>query len=166
MLKTLETTSRSEEDTLELGTVIGGILRPGDTVFMIGELGSGKTRLSKGIVSAAVGVPPEEVVSPTFTLINRFEGDFDVYHADLYRLAPDQTEWIGLEDALDQGGALIVEWAERLIHFQEDNLVIYIKFVEEPDSRQIILEWRDEGSWQNRIEPAVRALLKSQEEPK
>ena len=165
MLKTLEITSRSEDDTFELGTVIGGTLRPGDTVFMIGELGSGKTRLSKGIVSAAVGVPPEEVVSPTFTLINRFEGDFDVYHADLYRLAPDQTEGIGLEDALDQGGALIVEWAERLTHFQEDNLLIYMRFVQAPDSRQIILEWRDDGSWQNRLEPAVRAFLKRHEEP-
>jgi tRNA threonylcarbamoyladenosine biosynthesis protein TsaE len=163
MLKTLEITSESEEDTFELGIIIGRILKSGDTVLMIGELGSGKTRLSKGIVSAAANVPPEEVVSPTFTLINRFEGDFDVYHADLYRLAPDQTEGIGLEDALDQGGALIVEWAERLTDFQEDSLVIYLRFAPEPDSRNVVLEWNEEGSWKDRLEPAMTALLKKRE---
>jgi tRNA threonylcarbamoyladenosine biosynthesis protein TsaE len=159
MLKTLEITSRSEEDTFRLGTAIGGILRPGDTVFMIGELGSGKTRLAKGIVFAAAGIPPEEVVSPTFTLMNRFEGDFDVYHADLYRLAPDHVEGIGLEDALDQGGALIVEWAERIRSFEEDPLVVRIHFGAESDSRRISLEWQNEGSWGMRLEDAVKALL-------
>lgn len=161
MLKLIEITTRSEEDTFRLGTAIGRILRSGDIVFMIGELGSGKTRLAKGIVFAAIGIPPEEVVSPTFTLINRFEGAFDVYHADLYRLAPDQLEGIGLEDALDQGGALIVEWAERLGSFEEDPLVVRIEFGMESDSRKITLEWSADGSWRNRVERAIRAFEKA-----
>lgn len=161
MLKLIEITTRSEEDTFRLGTAIGRILRSGDIVFMIGELGSGKTRLAKGIVFAAVGIPPEEVVSPTFTLINRFEGAFDVYHADLYRLAPDQVEGIGLEDALDQGGALIVEWAERFGSFEEDPLVVRIEFGMESDSRKITLEWSADGSWRNRVERAIRAFEKA-----
>ncbi|MBI5250839.1 MAG: tRNA (adenosine(37)-N6)-threonylcarbamoyltransferase complex ATPase subunit type 1 TsaE [Desulfomonile tiedjei] len=159
MRKTFEITSKSESDTFELGNAIGRILKPGDTIFMLGELGSGKTRLAKGIVSAAVGIPQEEVVSPTFTLINCFEGDFDVYHADLYRLAPNQVEGIGLEDALDQGGALIVEWADRINAFQEDTLIVHIRFGEVPDSRIINLEWQADGTWRNRLESAARALF-------
>jgi tRNA threonylcarbamoyladenosine biosynthesis protein TsaE len=158
MLKTLEITSASEDDTFELGTLIGRLLRSGDTVLLMGELGSGKTRLAKGIVSAAADATPEEVVSPTFTLINQFQGTLDVYHADLYRLAPDQTEGIGLEDALDQGGALIVEWAERLTTFPEDSLAVYMRFAEDPDSRKIILEWNEDGSWQDRLEPVLDHL--------
>lgn len=158
MQKQIEICSRSEGDTFELGKLIGGILKPGNTVFMIGELGAGKTRLAKGIVSEATGIPPEEVVSPTFTLINRFGGNFDVYHADLYRLEMDQVEGIGMEEALDQGGALIVEWAERIPRIWEDTLVVHIRFAEAPDCRKILLEWRTDGPWGSKLEPAVKAL--------
>jgi tRNA threonylcarbamoyladenosine biosynthesis protein TsaE len=105
--------SSSEQETIRLGEALGTILKPLDTVLMIGQLGSGKTRLAKGMISAATGVSQNDVVSPTFTLINRFEGDFPVYHADLYRIESDQFDGIGLEDALEDGGALIGEWAER-----------------------------------------------------
>ena len=143
MLKEFETVTSSEQETIHLGATIGGMLRPGDLILLIGELGSGKTRLAKGIVSVATGIDPDEVVSPTFTLINCFEGLFQVCHADLYRIGSQQIEGIGLEDALDDGAALIVEWAEKIPELNEDSLRIYIMYHEEEYRRQFRLAWRE-----------------------
>ena len=85
-----ELTTNSEAETIALGSAIGAVLRPTDVIMIEGELGSGKTQLAKGIVSVAADVPTDDVVSPTFTLVNTFEGAFPVHHADLYRLEPDQ----------------------------------------------------------------------------
>jgi tRNA threonylcarbamoyladenosine biosynthesis protein TsaE len=156
MLNTLEIHTASEQETIRLGEAIGTILRPLDTVLMIGDLGSGKTRLAKGMISRATGVPPNEVVSPTFTLVNRFDGEFPVYHADLYRIESDQIYGIGLEDALEEGGALVIEWAEKAENFDEDPLTIFVQFGHEDDSRKIVLQWLGLGSWQDRIAQAVR----------
>ena len=151
MIASHEIRSSSEEETIELGTAIGEFLRAGDTILLLGELGSGKTRLAKGIISAAACIPDDEVVSPTFTLMNRFEGQFPVYHADLYRLEPDQIEGIGLEDAFEENGALIVEWAEKMTVMDADPLKISIYYAESRDGRLIVLEWLSEGSWHDRM---------------
>ena len=76
----------SEEMTIKLGESIGRVLREADVVFLIGELGAGKTRMAKGIVSSATQTDPDEVVSPTFTLVNTYEGHLTISHADLYRI--------------------------------------------------------------------------------
>jgi tRNA threonylcarbamoyladenosine biosynthesis protein TsaE len=146
-----EINTTSEEQTVALGLSIGRILEPGDIILLEGELGSGKTRLAKGIVSAAAGVSPDEVVSPTFTLINSYEGDFPVHHADLYRLEIGQVEGIGLEDTVDEGGALVVEWGEKIRGFGHDPLVISIRSSEDEEARRIVLKWRSGGSWSARI---------------
>ncbi len=151
MCERLEIETSSEEQTIELGAAVGKILRPGDVVLLVGDLGSGKTRLAKGIVAAATGVSPDEVVSPTFTLINCFEGDFPVHHADLYRLEPEAVGGIGLEDTVDEGGALVVEWAEKLHGFGHDPLRILIVPGEEENLRGIALVWDPLGSWAERI---------------
>ncbi|AFM25662.1 tRNA (adenosine(37)-N6)-threonylcarbamoyltransferase complex ATPase subunit type 1 TsaE [Desulfomonile tiedjei] len=151
MLRSVSLITRSEEETMEVGAALGRFLRPGDMVFLIGELGSGKTRLAKGLIAQATGAPREDVVSPTFTLMNRFEGDFDVYHADLYRLAPEHVESIGLEDALDQGGALLVEWAERISWTEDDALVVRFQAPDRTDTRIIVLEWQDRSPWRERM---------------
>jgi tRNA threonylcarbamoyladenosine biosynthesis protein TsaE len=156
MLNTVEIHTASEQETIRLGEAIGTILRPLDTVMMIGDLGSGKTRLAKGMISRATGVPPNEVVSPTFTLINRFDGEFPVYHADLYRIESDQIYGIGLEDALEEGGALVIEWAEKAEKFDEDPLTIFIQFGYEDDSRKIVLQWPENSSWDERIVAVLR----------
>ncbi len=155
MIDTMEIHTTSEHETIQLGEAVGTILRPLDTVMMIGKLGSGKTRLAKGMISAATGVSRDEVVSPTFTLMNRFDGDFPVYHADLYRIDSDQIDGIGLEDAMEEGGALIIEWAEKTNRLEEDSLTIFIDFGEEDDLRNIVLQWSDAGSWAERISEAV-----------
>jgi tRNA threonylcarbamoyladenosine biosynthesis protein TsaE len=152
MVKEFEIITSSEQETVRLGSTIGKTLRPGDLILLIGEVGAGKTRLAKGIVSAATGIDPDEVVSPTFTLINCFEGSFQVCHADLYRIEYPQIDGIGLEDALDGGAALVVEWAEKIPDLNEDPLRIYIRYHEEEDRRQFRLEWREDGLWHDRME--------------
>lgn len=151
MLKTMELKTCSEACTIELGAAIGRVLGPGDVIYLLGELGAGKTRLAKGIVSGATGVPEEEVVSPTFTLVHRFEGAFPVHHADLYRLDAGHVEGIGLDDALEEDGALVVEWAEKIEGFQSDPLKIHIRYGNGEDCREVTLEWADSGSWSGRL---------------
>ncbi|MEW6347582.1 MAG: tRNA (adenosine(37)-N6)-threonylcarbamoyltransferase complex ATPase subunit type 1 TsaE [Thermodesulfobacteriota bacterium] len=150
MYRVLEVTSRSEEETFELGCALGAFLQPGDTVLLYGDLGSGKTVLAKGIISRAAGVSSDEVVSPTFTLINSFEGPFPVHHADLYRLEPDMIDDIGLDETIDQGGALVVEWAEKLGWLGTDPLRVRLDRSSDAESREIRLEWDDEGPWKDR----------------
>lgn len=151
-----EIQTTSELETIRLGAAIGTMLEPLDRVLMIGKLGSGKTRLAKGMISAATGVSQNDVVSPTFTLINQFEGDFPVYHADLYRIESDQIDGIGLEDAVEEGGALIIEWAEKTKWSEEDSLTIFIEFGNEDDSRNLVFQWSDDGSWPERIVEILR----------
>jgi len=155
MRNTSEIRTSSEEETIQLGEAIGRVLKPGDTVHLVGDLGSGKTRLAKGIVSAATGVPPDEVVSPTFTLINRFDGAFPVHHADLYRVQGQDIYGIGLEDALEEGGALVVEWAEKIPEPEEDALTVSINYAGWSNNRRIVLEWRSDGSWDSRMDTVL-----------
>jgi len=150
-----ELTTNSEAETIALGSAIGASLKPGDVVMLEGELGSGKTRLAKGIVSAAVGVPQDEVVSPTFTLVNTFDGAFPVHHADLYRLESDQLGDLGFEDALDEGGALVIEWAEKLRSIWLDALLIVIRPARDEHSRLITIQCDPAGPWQERVEEVV-----------
>lgn len=161
MLQSMGLKTCSEGCTIELGAMIGRILRPGDVVLLMGELGAGKTRLAKGVVSGATGVPEDEVVSPTFTLIHRFEGAFPVHHADLYRLNASHVEGIGLDDALEEDGALVIEWAEKIQGFYSDPLTIRIQYGEEEDSREIMLEWAGSGSWGERLSSAIKTFAKS-----
>jgi tRNA threonylcarbamoyladenosine biosynthesis protein TsaE len=80
---------------------------------LVGPLGAGKTAFVKGL-AAGLGVPPREVVSPTFTLVHEHAGAVPLFHADLYRLAgPEQVAELGLDDYAARGGILAVEWAER-----------------------------------------------------
>ncbi len=161
MLQTVRLKTCSEGCTIELGATIGRILRPGDVVLLVGELGAGKTRLAKGIVSGATGVPQDDVVSPTFTLIHRFEGTFPVHHADLYRLDACHVEGIGLDDALEEDGALVIEWAEKIDGLHSDPLTIRIRYGKEEDSREVVMEWAESGSWDERLSSAMKAFTDS-----
>ena len=141
----------SESQTIEFGAALGRILTAGDVILIEGELGSGKTRLAKGIISTAAGVTEDEVVSPTFTLINTFEGDFPVHHADLYRIESDQVEGIGLEETVELGGALVVEWAEKIPGFGDDALRIVLLPGGNENARRIVFQWHESGSWCKRL---------------
>jgi tRNA threonylcarbamoyladenosine biosynthesis protein TsaE len=103
-----------EAATTALGARLASLLRRGDVVCLWGALGSGKSTLARGLIRALTG-PDEPVPSPTFTLIQTYDGpQFALAHLDLYRLkTAREIEEIGLEDALDEG-AVLIEWPERL----------------------------------------------------
>ncbi|MBI5522617.1 MAG: tRNA (adenosine(37)-N6)-threonylcarbamoyltransferase complex ATPase subunit type 1 TsaE [Desulfarculus sp.] len=108
----LELALAGEEQTVALGRALGGLLKAGDVVLLIGELGAGKTCLARGL-AGGLGVDPAYVIqSPTFTLLNVYPGRLEFFHADLYRLGPgDAADLELLEQAA--GGVLAVEWPER-----------------------------------------------------
>lgn len=109
-------TANTVEETFRRGAEIGAQLRGGELVLLTGGLGAGKTVLTKGILSA-LGYDPNEVTSPSFTFVNLYKADLDVYHIDLWRLETkaDAAAAVGLDDILtDEKAVVIIEWAEKL----------------------------------------------------
>jgi tRNA threonylcarbamoyladenosine biosynthesis protein TsaE len=103
----------SEEETVELGRMIARTLPARACILLIGNLGAGKTTLAKGIVHGLGVAEPEEVASPTFTLIHEY-GEGRVYHIDLYRLDKvEQLATLGLDDIFDREAVVLIEWGER-----------------------------------------------------
>lgn len=103
----------SDEETIELGRTIARTLPKKSCVLLIGNLGAGKTTLAKGLIHGLGAAEPEEVASPTFTLIHEY-GEGRVYHIDLYRLdKPEQLATLGLDDIFDKDAVVLIEWGER-----------------------------------------------------
>ena len=110
-----ELTTHSSEETIERGREIGARLKPRVLVLLSGELGAGKTTLTKGIVSGIGAAAEDEVTSPTFTLVHRYEKRARVYHVDLYRISGlHDLETLGLEDVFSEDAVVIVEWPDKL----------------------------------------------------
>jgi tRNA threonylcarbamoyladenosine biosynthesis protein TsaE len=104
----------SEEETISLGERLARELPRRGVVLLIGNLGAGKTTIAKGIVRGRGAAEPDEVSSPTFTLIHEYGPDASVYHIDLYRLdEPRQVATLGLEEILDRDALVLIEWGER-----------------------------------------------------
>ncbi len=104
----------SEEETIALGERIARQLPAKGVVLLIGDLGAGKTTLAKGIVKGLGAAAPEEVSSPTFTLIHEYGGEGRVYHVDLYRLDElREVETLGLEELFEREAIVLIEWGER-----------------------------------------------------
>jgi len=109
--------SNSPAATAALGKKIGANLKAGSIIALIGELGCGKTLLTRGIC-VGLEVPPRQVNSPTFVLVNEYRGRLPVFHMDLYRLAGAGDVFdIGLMDYLARAaaGVMLVEWAEKIL---------------------------------------------------
>ena len=126
-----------EEETIELGRRIAGMLPKRAVVLLIGNLGAGKTTLAKGIISGLGAAEPEDVTSPTFTLIHEY-GEGRAYHIDLYRLdRPEQVATLGLDEIFDREAVVLIEWGERFPQLlPEDRIEIRIEPLNE-DSRRI-----------------------------
>jgi tRNA threonylcarbamoyladenosine biosynthesis protein TsaE len=102
----------SEEETSEVGRRVAASIRPGDVVLLYGDLGAGKTAFVRGL-ARGLGASPDEVTSPTFTIIQEYQGGTTLYHVDLYRVEPRDVDDLGLDELISSGGIVAVEWAER-----------------------------------------------------
>lgn len=105
--------SKSTEETLRLGKRIGSVLKPNEVIALTGQLGAGKTTLIQGIAEG-LGVK-DYVTSPSFIIINEYQGRISLYHIDLYRLNEGiEIRDLGIEEYFTCGGVCVIEWAERL----------------------------------------------------
>jgi tRNA threonylcarbamoyladenosine biosynthesis protein TsaE len=114
-----EFTTQSGADTIAVGRKLADLLKPPQLLLLRGDLGTGKTTLVKGIAQALDAADPDEVTSPTFTLMHEFEGTHQgkpvkLYHLDVYRLESErQLETIGLDELLTPDALVLVEWGEK-----------------------------------------------------
>ncbi|MEA2005179.1 MAG: tRNA (adenosine(37)-N6)-threonylcarbamoyltransferase complex ATPase subunit type 1 TsaE [Acidobacteriota bacterium] len=125
----MEYITNSEEETFLLAKKIAKDFKGNEVVFLIGELGAGKTVFAKGIASGLGLEDVNQVCSPSFTLVNIYKARWPIYHMDFYRLQEDaEIDDLGWEDFINQG-VIIVEWAEKMkadiqairVHFKIKN---------------------------------------------
>jgi tRNA threonylcarbamoyladenosine biosynthesis protein TsaE len=110
-----ELVTDSSDETIQLGREIGRGLTPPVLILLSGDLGAGKTTLTKGIANGIGAAKEDEVTSPTFTLVHKYDGRSRVYHVDLYRIGDSRDlETLGLEDLFNEPAVVIVEWPEKL----------------------------------------------------
>ena len=153
-----ELVTNSSEETIQFGRDLGARLKPPVLILLSGELGAGKTTLTKGIVSGVGAAREDEVTSPTFTLVHKYEHGARVYHVDLYRIGDfHDLETLGLEDVLAEPGVVIVEWPDKLtLRTDWPILRIQLEHIAE-DARKItirdesgVLESRDRATLEDR----------------
>ena len=130
----------SDGETIKLGRRLGDALRECDAVALVGELGSGKTYFTKG-VGLGLGIPTDVIItSPSFSLVNEYEGRYTFFHMDGYRLES-LSDFLaaGLDEYLYQEGVVVLEWADRWPEILPDwNIKVEIAIVDE-QSRKITL---------------------------
>lgn len=119
----MELLSHSPEDTEDIGARLAEQLEPGAVVAFTGDLGAGKTAFTRGL-ARGLGIP-DRITSPTFTIVNEYEGGrLPLFHFDMYRLgSADELFDIGWEDYLRRGGVCAVEWSENIADALEEDTV-------------------------------------------
>ena len=136
--------SESEADTDRLGRALASAIHPGVVIALVGPLGAGKTRLSRGIAEA-LGADPSAIASPTFVLIHEYEARLPIYHIDAYRLrTAEEFDALGADEYLSGGGVCLIEWADRVA----DRLPPWTWWIEaetRDDSRVYTLRLDDRG---------------------
>ncbi len=115
-----------KEIMMELGRVVGELVRPGNLIALVGDLGVGKTTMVRGLAQG-LGID-DLVTSPTFTLIKEYSGRLKLYHIDVYRLEdPEEILHLGLDELLMSDGLVVLEWADQIRDYlPEDYLEISI----------------------------------------
>ena len=136
-----EIKTHSSDETIARGREIGAGLKPPVLVLLSGDLGAGRTTLTKGIAAGAGAAREDDVTSPTFTLVHKYEGTTRVYHVDLYRVGDHRDlETLGLEDIFSEKAIVIVEWPDRLqLRTNWPVLRIGLEHISE-DMRRIVIE--------------------------
>ena len=148
----------SLEDTRKLGTCIARELRTGDTILLSGDLGAGKTTLTR-FIAQGLGIDEREVTSPTFSIIHEYPGGrLPVIHADLYRLGKNADILdTGIEEYLAGDFILIIEWADFLSEpLADEFLAIHLAI--QDNARTALLE--GSSSWLKRIRKIERCFPK------
>ena len=134
----MEYISHSPADTEAAGEALGAKLTPGAVLAYLGDLGMGKTAFTRGL-ARGLGCPGR-VTSPTFTIVNEYDGRVPLFHFDMYRLrSADDLFDIGWDDYLERGGVCAVEWSENVEEAMEDAIYITIEKLGE-DARRITIE--------------------------
>jgi tRNA threonylcarbamoyladenosine biosynthesis protein TsaE len=132
--------THSDEETFALGEKIGEQLESRAIFLLSGDLGAGKTVFAKG-VAAGLGIEPSEVTSPTFTLINEYEGHLRFYHIDLYRLEAGACRELGLDEIFEEKKSVVlIEWAERLGFMPDGAIPIHIEYLSDTERKIRIAE--------------------------
>lgn len=132
--------SKSTEQTNQLGIELGKLLQPQDIICLTGDLGAGKTAFTKGI---GIGLEIEEfITSPTYTIINEYEGRIPLFHFDVYRLeGVEEMYELGYEEYFFGDGAVVIEWADVVKDIiPDERLWITILRGKEEDTREILLD--------------------------
>jgi tRNA threonylcarbamoyladenosine biosynthesis protein TsaE len=120
-------TTAAEEETAAAGERFARTLIPGGVVLLYGQLGAGKTAFVRGL-ARGLGAVDDEVSSPTFTIIQEYAGtSLTLYHVDLYRLEPKEVDDLGLDDLVEGGGIVAIEWAERWTSRPENAIEVRIE---------------------------------------
>ncbi len=132
---------KTQNKTFKLGEKIGKSLHGGEILLLEGGLGAGKTLLTKGILSA-LDYDIDEVTSPSFSLVNRYDAKFTVYHLDLWRIEKNAAFAVGLDEMLDEKNCIIIiEWSERLENLDFGRKTYKIKIEGDGvDTRKIEIE--------------------------
>ncbi len=150
----LQITSHSLAETMQIGQKIGAALKGGEVIALIGPLGSGKTHLVKGIAAGLGAADSRRVTSPTFILINEYTGPkmrLDVYHVDAYRLeSVAEFEMLGFDDLCRPDSVVLIEWADRVQSALQD-----------VDTMQIELAHIDQNNRRIRLKNAPGYILGS-----
>lgn len=137
--KMIRFVTKTEEATEELGKKIGQLVKAGTLILLRGDLGSGKTVLSRGI-ARGLGVEAA-VTSPTFTLMHQYQGRLPLFHFDIYRITdPEEMFDLDYEEYFYGDGVTVVEWPERMEELLPDEyILIEIEKTDRPDERQITI---------------------------
>lgn len=152
-----------EEDIIKIGEIIGKLAIPGSIFALKGELGAGKTVLVKGI-ARGLGVK-EEPNSPTFVIMNAYQGRLPLYHFDLYRITSiEELEGIGYEEFFFGKGVSVVEWADRIEELFPDNTIkVEIQIPEGEDTKSERRKLKIEGDkkWLSSFKNMVGQVLQT-----
>ena len=134
--------TNSPKETIEFGRKLGEKLKGGEVIAIVGQLGSGKTHLIKGIAIGCGAEDSDTVNSPTFVIVNEYNGRFDIYHIDAYRLnSISEFEILGFDDFCYSQSIVIIEWADKVESALEsiDYIRIELEHVSQ-NSRKIHVE--------------------------